>query len=81
VLTGGPTGFDTWQEGADRMTVLIEGHAPPQWAEGLSRRGHRVELTDEFSHAFGHAHLVVAEDDYLSAGTDPRPRFGSAAGY
>jgi gamma-glutamyltranspeptidase/glutathione hydrolase len=81
LLTGGPTGFDTWQGDADHMTVLIEGHAPSQWADGLARRGHRVERTDEFSHAFGHAHLVVAEDDYLSAGTDPRPRFGSAAGY
>ena len=81
VLTGGSTGFDTWHEDADHMTVLIEGHAPSQWADGLSRRGHRVELADEFSHAFGHAHLIVAEDDYLAAGTDPRPRFGSAAGY
>ena len=81
VLTGGPTGFDTWHENGDRVSVLLEGHAPSTWADGLSRRGHRVEQTDAFSHAFGHAHLIVAEDDYLSAGTDPRPRFGSAAGY
>ncbi len=81
LLTGGPTGFDTWREGADGMTVLVEGHAPPRWADGLSQRGHRVELTDDFSHAFGHAHLITADDDQLSAGTDPRPRFGSAAGY
>ena len=81
VLTGGPTGFDTWQQHGDNMTVLIEGHAPPTWAEGLSQRGHRVERTDAYSHAFGHAHLIVAHDDYLAGGTDPRPHFGSAAGY
>ena len=81
VLTGGRTGFDTWNEGGDGVTVLIEGHAPSQWADGLTKRGHRVSLTDEFSHAFGHAHLIVAEEDHLSAGTDPRPLFGSASGY
>ena len=81
VLSGGLTGFDTWREGADRMTVLVEGHAPAKWADGLIQRGHRVEVTDDFSHAFGHAHLIVAEDDHLAAGTDPRPRGGSAAGY
>ena len=81
VLTGGQTGFDTWNESGDRLTVMIEGHAPSQWAEGLTKRGHRVARTEEFSHAFGHAHLIVAEDDHLAAGTDPRPRFGSAAGY
>ncbi len=81
VLSGGLTGFDTWREGADAMTVLVEGHAPPSWADGLSQRGHRVEVTENFSHAFGHAHLIVAEDDHLAAGSDPRPRFGSAAGY
>jgi gamma-glutamyltranspeptidase/glutathione hydrolase len=81
LLTGGPTGFDTWNGNGNDMTVLLEGHAPSSWDSGLARRGHRVERTDAFSHAFGHAHLIGADDDYLSAGTDPRPRFGSAAGY
>lgn len=81
LLTGGPSGFDTWQGGADQMTVLLEGHAPSSWDDGLTSRGHRVERTAEFSHAFGHAHLIAAHGDYLAAGTDPRPRFGAAAGY
>jgi gamma-glutamyltranspeptidase / glutathione hydrolase len=81
LLTGGPTGFDTWHEGGNALTVEIEGQAPSSWANGLARRGHRVEVTGEFSHAFGHAHLIVANADHLAAGTDPRPRFGAAAGY
>jgi gamma-glutamyltranspeptidase/glutathione hydrolase len=73
-------GFDTWrQRGVAR--VLVEGHAPGPWKRGLTSRGHDVEEVAPFSHSFGHAQLVVAEDDHLAAGSDPRPRFGAAVGY
>ncbi|HEY2430220.1 MAG TPA: gamma-glutamyltranspeptidase, partial [Acidimicrobiales bacterium] len=80
VLAGGTTGFDTWHH-EGQPTVVIEGHAPDSWAPGLTRRGHTVEVVDAFAHAFGHAHVIVDAGDHLAAGTDPRPRSGSAAGY
>jgi gamma-glutamyltranspeptidase/glutathione hydrolase len=79
-LTGGATGFDTWARHGDDLTVEVEGHAPGAWVEGLRERGHRVERTEAFSSAFGHAQLITVEADHLAGGTDPRPRFGAAAG-
>lgn len=78
-LSGGSSGFDTWTGAQPR--VLVEGHAPASWEPGLAALGHRVERTPAFSHGFGHAHLITVEEGRLAAGTDPRPRNGSAAGF
>ena len=79
-LRSGRNGFDTWTAGGDDLEVLIEGHAPEGWSEGLSGRGHRPVRTGPFDHGFGHAHLITAEHGYLAGGTDPRPRNGAAIG-
>jgi gamma-glutamyltranspeptidase/glutathione hydrolase len=73
------TGFDTWA-GRGEVRVLVEGHAPPAWDGGLTRRGHLVERVAPFSHSFGHAHLIVVEGGELLGGTDPRPGVGAAIG-
>ena len=73
-------GFETWrQRGVVR--VLVEGHSPSSWPDGLAARGHEVEELAPFSHSFGHAHLIAVADDHLAAASDPRPRFGAAVGY
>ena len=79
-LRSGQSGFDTWTAGGDELEVLIEGHAPAGWSEGLARRGHRPVPTRPFDHGFGHAHLITAQDGHLAGGTDPRPRNGAALG-
>ena len=79
-LRSGQNGFDTWTAGGDDLEVLVEGHAPESWSEGLVRRGHRPVPTAAFEHGFGHAHLITAQDGHLAGGTDPRPRYGAAIG-
>jgi gamma-glutamyltranspeptidase/glutathione hydrolase len=79
-LTGGATGFDTWSA-RGRVTVRVEGHASPRWADGLRARGHDVVTTEGFDHGFGHAHVIQVLDDVLAGATDPRPRTGLAAAY
>ena len=80
-LVGGDTGFDTW-EGRGRVSVVVEGHAPDGWADGLRSRGHDVRVGDAFTHGVGHAHVIRLTDDGVLAGaSDPRPRTGSASGY
>jgi gamma-glutamyltranspeptidase / glutathione hydrolase len=80
VLAGGATGFDTWRPDSE-VHVRVEANAPDGWVPELARRGHRTERTRPFSHDFGHAHLIAVAGDHLAGGTDPRPRFGAAAGY
>jgi gamma-glutamyltranspeptidase/glutathione hydrolase len=77
---GEGSGFETWNE-RGRVRVDIEGHAPSAWAAGLHDRGHDVRNADAFSHAFGHAHVIVNHGDHLAGAADPRPRSGSASGY
>ncbi|MDQ1402910.1 MAG: gamma-glutamyltranspeptidase / glutathione hydrolase, partial [Actinomycetota bacterium] len=77
---GEGSGFDTWNEGG-RVRVDVEGHAPSGWGAGLGERGHDVRKTEPFSHAFGHAHVIVNHGDHLAGASDPRPRSGSASGY
>ena len=76
-LQAGDSGFATWTGGA--ATVLVEGHAPEAWTEGLAARGHLVERTAPFDRAFGHAHVILNAGDRLAGATDPRPRTGAAA--
>ena len=53
--------------------VLLEGHAPERWAQGLRARGHRVApLRPSFSQEFGQAQLIVSDGDGLAGASDPR---------
>jgi len=73
-------GFTTWDERGE-VEVQIEGHSPEAWDTGLVERGHRVRRHEEFSGAFGHAHLIVNHGDHLAGASDPRPRNGAAVAY
>jgi gamma-glutamyltranspeptidase / glutathione hydrolase len=81
VLTGGTSAFETWSDGGRGIRVLLEGQGPAEWAPGLRRLGHQVDLIEPYSSAFGHAHVILADGERLIGATDPRPRFGSAAGF
>ncbi len=80
VLSGPSSGFDTWSA-PDGPVVAIEGHAPPDWVDALTQRGHRAFRSAPFDSAFGHAHVIVREPAGWWAGAaDPRARIGSVAG-
>jgi gamma-glutamyltranspeptidase/glutathione hydrolase len=71
-------GFDLW-DGPDRL--LVEDHAPDDWAEGLRARGHTVQIRNGMGSGFGHAHLIEVTADGLRGAADPRSLIGSAAGH
>jgi gamma-glutamyltranspeptidase/glutathione hydrolase len=74
------TSFDTWGfHGSVR--VALEGQVPSGWDVALSALGHRVESEPSFSHAFGHAQVVLVGDDGLSGAADPRALAEQVAGY
>lgn len=78
---GEAAGFSTWQE-RGRVSVEVEGHAPPQWAGGLSARGHTVRTAPSFAPRFGHAQaILVRPDGMLEAAADPRARASGAVGW
>ena len=77
VLTGGGTGFGTWDD-ADSVQVVVEPHAPAAWVPGLVDRGHRARVG---AANFGHAHCIEAVDGGLRGAADPRAVIGEAAGY
>ena len=78
-LRGPETGFDTWTGGAP--TVAVEGHASPEWVDGLRALGHRVVETAPWDSTFGHAHAILAGRDGTWIGSaDPRTIVGSCAG-
>jgi gamma-glutamyltranspeptidase/glutathione hydrolase len=77
VLTGGGTGFSTWDD-ADSVQVVVEPHAPAAWVPGLVDRGHRARVG---AANFGHAHCIEAVDGGLRGAADPRAVIGEAAGY
>jgi gamma-glutamyltranspeptidase/glutathione hydrolase len=77
-LSGGG-GFDTWRR-RGAVTVLVEGHAPRRWADGLAALGHRVRREPALSSAFGHAQAIRIESDRLVGVADPRSLVGTAAG-
>jgi gamma-glutamyltranspeptidase / glutathione hydrolase len=80
VLAGESSGFDTWTSGHP-PSVAVEGHAPAEWAEALSAKGHHVVRLPAFDSSFGHAHAIVVDDDGFFAGhADPRTVVGGAAG-
>jgi gamma-glutamyltranspeptidase/glutathione hydrolase len=85
VLAPGPevesTGFDTWADPRNQI-VRIEGHAPDEWADGLERRGHRVEAVGFDPGGFGHAHLIEVDEDGMKAGAaDQRSLVGAAVAW
>lgn len=80
-LAGGRGGgFDTWHR-RGRVRVVLEGHAPASWHEGLAARGHAVEGAPAFAHEFGHAHVIRVADGHLAGASDPRALTGAAIGY
>ncbi len=80
VLHGPVTGFDTWTSPVGPH-VLVEGHAPTGWRDGLTSRGHDVRMSPPYDSGFGHAHAIVVEPSgMLSGAADPRSRVGSVAG-
>ncbi len=79
-LRGPVTGFDTWTA-PEGPHVILEGHAPSAWTDGLADRGHELAHLPAYDSAFGHAHAIVVEPNGTLAGAaDPRSRVGSVAG-
>ena len=74
--TPGNRGFDTWAA-PDEHVVRLEADAPPAWADGLRRRGHRVEQAGFDPAGFGHAHCIETAPDGTLRGR-PTPGRSSA---
>jgi gamma-glutamyltranspeptidase / glutathione hydrolase len=66
-----------WALGGEQ--VLLEGHAPEKWFDGLIARGHRVLRLEPFQEGFGQAQLIVVQGDHLAAASDPRSATWAAA--
>jgi gamma-glutamyltranspeptidase / glutathione hydrolase len=75
-LRAGESGFATWT--SEDPHVVVEGHAPGDWAGGLAARGHTVAAVAPFDHGAGHAHAIVVRDDHVAGAADPRARTGAA---
>jgi gamma-glutamyltranspeptidase/glutathione hydrolase len=52
--------------------VMLEGHAPDRWFDGLIARGHRVVRRPSFQEEFGQGQLIIRSGDHLAAASDPR---------
>ncbi|CAN5688478.1 gamma-glutamyltransferase family protein [soil metagenome] len=77
VSSGSTERFDTWT--APRQVVRVEAHSPPDWAAGLTTRGHDVEVADIDPAGFGHAHVIEVRPDGVRAGAaDTRSMTGAA---
>jgi gamma-glutamyltranspeptidase/glutathione hydrolase len=68
----------TW--GDVSRALRIEARFGPEIAEALRRRGHDVQVVEEWSDLMGHAQLIRLDDDELVAGSDPRAD-GAALGW
>ncbi|MGH7662433.1 MAG: gamma-glutamyltransferase family protein [Vulcanimicrobiaceae bacterium] len=55
-------------------TVVVESRMPDEVVDGLTRRGHKVELLGEFDHTMGHAQAIFIDRERgtFSGGSDPR---------
>lgn len=62
----------TW--GEESKSLRLEGRVPDDVAAELRRRGHDVQMTENFSQTMGHAQAIVVdrESGVLHAGADPR---------
>jgi gamma-glutamyltranspeptidase/glutathione hydrolase len=69
-----------WRQDAGRL--FLERRFPPAVAEGLRKRGHHVEVTDDWSYLAGGAQAIMIDpaSGLLQAGADPR-REGYAIGF
>lgn len=75
--SGSAQSFDTWR--SPHQVVRLEAHAPPRWADGLSARGHEVEVAGFDPAGFGHAHVIEVRPDGMRAGAaDVRSMTGAA---
>jgi gamma-glutamyltranspeptidase/glutathione hydrolase len=81
------SGFDTWTD-PDGVRVELEASGPPLWPEGLTERGHEVNVVSGISGSFGHAHMIEVRPDpedgsarVLGGACDPRTLVGSVAAF
>jgi gamma-glutamyltranspeptidase/glutathione hydrolase len=81
------SGFDTWTD-PDGVRVELEASGPPLWPEGLTERGHEVNVVSGVSGSFGHAHMIEVVPDpedssarVLGGACDPRTLIGSVAAF
>ena len=59
--------------GAPSNDVKIEGRVPASVAEELARRGHPVNIVDDYIDIMGHAGAILLhENGVMQGGTDPR---------
>lgn len=68
----------TWGEVS--RSLRLEGRFAPGIVDELRRRGHEVEVVEDWSDLMGHAHLIRLDADGLSGGADPRAD-GAALGW
>jgi gamma-glutamyltranspeptidase len=68
----------TW--GDVSRALRIEARLGPEIAEALRRRGHDVQVVEEWSDLMGHAQLIQLDGDELVGGSDPRAD-GAALGW
>jgi gamma-glutamyltranspeptidase/glutathione hydrolase len=67
----------TW--GETSRALRLEGRFAPAVADELRRRGHDVQVVEDWSDLMGHAQLIRLDADGLIGGSDPRAD-GSALG-
>lgn len=62
----------TW--GEDSSTLKLEGRVPDEIINDLRRRGHAVEIVEDYSQTMGHAQGIIIDHErgVYSAGADPR---------
>ena len=68
----------TW--GDVSRALRLEGRLGPRVADELRRRGHDVQVVEDWSDLVGHAQLIRLDDDGLVGGSDPRAD-GAALGW
>ncbi len=68
----------TW--GDVSRALRLEGRLGPRVADELRRRGHDVQVVEDWSDLMGHAQLIRLDDDGLVGGSDPRAD-GAALGW
>jgi gamma-glutamyltranspeptidase len=60
----------TW--GETSRALRLEGRFAPGVADELRRRGHQVQVVEDWSDLMGHAQLIRLDADGLVGGSDPR---------
>jgi oxamate amidohydrolase len=60
----------TWGEAS--RALRLEGRFAPAVADELRRRGHQVQVVEDWSDLMGHAQLIRLDADGLVGGSDPR---------